>query len=271
MNYEWNFGVSSFWHQNQAIGSRVNAYVNASLMFTWNPLPVWSFIWGVDYTHFSNGFTEIPNVGENAIGMRLAATRSFGNIVQDNKARPLKNKLTEKKFLKRTTLDVALCGALYKRSVQHNSKIYNVEGNFGVLSLQVSPMYKLTHYLSLGPSFDVVYNEEVNLPSCIAACIPQKNIIKFYRSPFSEQFSAGLSTRVEIHAPIFSVNLGIGHDVIYKGEEQGNLYLIYALKTFVYKSLFLHTGFKYSQASSSHLLFGLGWRLACKGAGLFEM
>jgi hypothetical protein len=145
--------------------------------------------------------------------------------------------------------------------VYHGGTRYNVEGKFGVLSLQVSPMYKLTHYLSVGPSIDLIYDEGLNLTSHVAASIPQENIIKFYRPSFSEQFSAGVSARFEIHAPIFSINMGVGRDLICNGDEQGKFYLIYALKTFVYKSLFLHTGLKSSQASPSHLLLGLGWRL----------
>lgn len=261
LGYEWNFGASFLWHPNPAVTSRVNAYINAGLLLSWVPLPAWSFSTGVDYTHFSNGHTVMPNVGTNAVGLRFAATRSFGNATQETKVSFLKNRLTEKRFLKRTTLDVILCGALYERPVYHGGKRYNVEGKFGVLSLQVSPMYKLTHYLSVGPSIDLIYDEGLNLTSHVAASIPQENIIKFYRPSFSEQFSAGVSARFEIHAPIFSINMGVGRDLICNGDEQGKFYLIYALKTFVYKSLFLHTGLKYSQASPSHLLLGLGWRL----------
>ena len=113
----------------------------------------------------------------------------------------------------------------------------------------------------MGPSIDIQYNEGVNLTDHVAGLHISKREIQFHRPPLSEQLAVGLSARLELGAPIFSVNFGVGHNVIYKGPELGGLYYIIALKSFVYKGLFIHTGFKItSTKSSNNLLFGLGWR-----------
>lgn len=261
LDYEWNFGVSAFWKPNVAVGTKVNAYINAGIMLSWYPLPDWKFSAGLDFTHFSNGDTTLPNVGVNTFGARFTAYRSFGDGFVQTPDRPFQNKLEEKSFLKRTSVDVILCGAWYEETIEYNGKDRKVDGKFGVLSLHVNPLYKLTHYLSVGPSLDVQFNEGINLAGHVAGVNPVTDVMKFHRPPLSEQIGVGLSARVEFYAPIFSINTGVGHNVIYKGEELHGLYYVLALKTFVYQNLFIHTGLKIaSSTSSNNLLLGLGWR-----------
>lgn len=261
LDYEWNFGVSSFWEPNIAVGTKMNAYINAGLLLSWHPLPDWKFSAGLDFTHFSNGDTTLPNVGVNTIGTRLTASRSFGNGLVQAPKKPYRNQLSEISFIKRTTLDVVLCGAWYEESITYRKKDYKIDGKFGVLALHVNPLYKITHYFSVGPSIDIQYNEGINIADHIAGVNKVTNVIKFHRPPLSEQLGAGLSARIEFSAPIFSINFGVGHNVIYKGEELAKLYYILALKTFVYQGLFIHTGLKVTDSTSSNnLLLGLGWR-----------
>ena len=260
-DYEWNFGMSSFWKPSDEVGSKSKLYVNGGLFLSWYPIPEWKFSFGLDYTHFSNGDTVLPNIGTDIYGVRLTASRSFGNGIVQHPDKPYENKLTEKAFLKRTALDVILCGAWNREVVAYNNVNYDIEGKFAVVALHVNPLYKVTHYFSAGPSIDIQYNEGINLTDHVAGRHMAKGDIKFHRPPLSEQLAAGVSARVEFSAPIFSVNFGVGHNVIYKGPELDRLYYIIALKSFIYKGLFLHTGFKItSTTSSNNLLFGLGWR-----------
>lgn len=61
--------------------------------------------------------------------------------------------------------------------------------------------------------------------------------------------------------PIFSVNIGIGHNVFYKGKDTKGFYQILALKTFLTRNLFLHTGYQLSKFKDpNNLMLGLGWR-----------
>ena len=61
--------------------------------------------------------------------------------------------------------------------------------------------------------------------------------------------------------PIFSVNLGVGHNVLYKGEDTSKLYQILALKAFVSRRLFLHVGYQLSNFKDpNNLMLGLGYR-----------
>ena len=260
LDYEWNFGVSPFWKHNEVIGTNCNVYVNGGLLLSWYPIPEWKFSCGLDFTHFSNGDTKFPNLGVNSYGLRLTASRTFGGGVVQSPARPYHNKLTEKSFLKRTSLDLIFCGAWVKDCVNYQGLLYNVDGNFGVLALHLNPLYQVTHYFSVGPSLDIQYNESANLANHVAGRHPTNHDLKFHRPPLSEQLAVGLSARLEFAAPIFSVNFGVGHNFIYNAEEWRGLYYILALKSFLHKGLFLHTGLRIPSNSSINLLLGLGYR-----------
>ena len=62
--------------------------------------------------------------------------------------------------------------------------------------------------------------------------------------------------------PVFALNFGLGHNVIYKGEELCGIYSVLTLKTFVSKKCFLNVGLKMSSREcSNNLMLGLGWRI----------
>ena len=275
LDYEWNFGASFGWNPyapadkdgnggnpaNLVIGTKVNAYVNASLMLSWSPVPEWTIAAGLDYTHFSNGDTYFPNAGIDGLGGRVGVVRSFNGIPASRRGNMRWNDFKGMKFVDRVSVDVIAYGAWNAENVQYGDKGYMLDGKFGVFGLHVNPLYRISSFLSVGPSLDIQYNEGVNLGAHVVGTDPDENEIRFFRPPLSEQLAAGLSLRAEIQMPIFSVNLGIGHNILYKCEELGGIYNFVALKAFVTKSLFAHVGFKASYTeSSNNLMFGIGWR-----------
>ena len=260
LDYEWNFGISSRWDTgNLVVGTRLNAYINASLLLSWHPVPEWTLSAGADFTHFSNGDTTLPNVGVNTLGGRLSAYRTFGPQCQEKRHKS-KN-IKHLKFKERMSLDLTICGAWYEETLTYNDKEYHLDGKFGVLAFHINPLYKLRENLLIGPSIDIQYNEGVNLSGHIAGVNAITDEIRFYRPPLEEQLAAGLSVRIELKMPIFTVNLGIGHNLIYEGAELGGIYNLAVLKTFITENLYLHTGLKINYTSSSNnLLLGVGWR-----------
>lgn len=274
LDYEWNFGLSMGWHPyreadadgnggnpyNLVTGTALNAYINAGLMLSWYPVPEWTLSVGLDMTHFSNGDTTFPNSGVNTIGARISAVRSFGGIPEGER-RPQWDGFGRRGFRDRISLDLTAYGAWNAESVNYMDTEHRVDGKFGILGLQVNPLCSLGRVLALGVSLDVQYAEGVNLSSHIAGMEPGTEALRFYRPTFAEQFGVGLSVRAEFRMPIFSVNLGAGHNVIYRGEELGGIYNIVALKTFLTERLFLNVGLRigYTEASNN-LLLGLGWR-----------
>lgn len=263
LDYEWNFGASFGWHRqkdspfNTIMGTRVNAYVNAGIMISWQPSENWKISAGPDMTHYSNGHTDLPNAGINTIGLRLDAARTFGE------GKALRNavlSMTESRKDGKFSCDITVFGALKKTSVDYNGRNYIVEGRFGTFGLHVNPFYDIHRHFRFGLSVDLNYDESANISDHIAG-MTSVDAIRFFRPPLSEQVSLGLSVRTELVMPIFSVHFGVGHNIIYKGKDLDGLYQIIALKTHIVKGLYIHTGYQFRQFRyPDHLLLGLGWK-----------
>jgi hypothetical protein len=266
LDYEWNFGVSAGWRQNLVVSTKVNAYINLGLMVSWRPAMNWRLFAGLDMTHFSNGDTTLPNVGMNTIGVRLGVLRMFETDVPEKLTDYAEQGSADRetwytKLWNRTSIDVILCGNTNAETLNYNDREYKLDGKFAVVALHVNPLYRITRNVLVGPSIDVQYNEGVNLVYNVAGVNPVTDVIKFHRPPLAQQLAAGLSLRAELQAPIFAVNIGVGHNVIYKGSELGGFYYIAALKTFIAHNAFLHVGLKVCDTeSSNNLLLGLGYR-----------
>lgn len=262
LDCEWNFGLSAGWRDdNPVVGSRVNAYISTALLLSWHPRPEWTFSLGAGLTHFSNGDTALPNAGMNAAEARVSAVRSFRGDGRGHTG--FRGRIPEGSgFMERLSLDVALCGAWNAENVTVDGREHRLDGRFGVLALHVNPLCNITPNILIGPAVDIQYNEGVNLAGHVAGISPVTGEIRFHRPPLAEQLAAGLSLRLEIKMPIFAVNIGIGHNLIYEGAELGGFYNLAVLKAFVTEKLFIHTGLKicYTEASNN-LLIGVGWRL----------
>ena len=94
-------------------------------------------------------------------------------------------------------------------------------GSFGILGLNFNPLYNFSKYFRAGVSLDMQYDESANIGNHVANDYfpSDPDELQFYRPPFREQFSAGLSLRAEIVMPIFSINLGIGKNFFCHGAD----------------------------------------------------
>ena len=71
----------------------------------------------------------------------------------------------------------------------------------------------------------------------------------------------GLSLRAELVMPVFSINVGVGRNLIYSGGDMKGFYQILALKTYITRHLFLHVGYQLSKFKDpNNLMLGLGYR-----------
>ena len=261
LDYEWNFGASFGWHRNEEhplntiIGTKVNAYINGGVMLTWKDDDLAVSI-GPEFTHYSNGQTELPNAGLNVVGLRLNAARIFD---ENTFSRVTECLSKEERKAGKISCDITAFGSLKKCAVSHNGINYKVEGRFATAGIHVNPFYDFHKHFRVGASLDFNYDEAANISSHLAGT--SSGAIGFFRPSPEEQVSLGLSVRAELVMPIFSVHFGIGHNIIYKGSDLAGLYQIIALKTHVTRRLYLHTGYQFRDFHRpDHLLLGLGYR-----------
>lgn len=266
LDYEWNFGASFGWKKhdtftnayNGAVGSNINAYINLGFLINWKLAPRWNLTAGIDLTHFSNGNTHYPNSGVNLIGARIGVVRTFDPATEETSGESVRLPIRER-FQPRFTYDLIIYGATRKRAMLNEGNPYMIPGSFGLVGLNFNPMYNFNRYFRAGVSLDAQYDESANVESHYAGGGPEDP--KFFKPPFREQFSVGFSARGELVMPIFSINLGVGYNVLQQGEDTKGWYQVLALKTSLTRHLFLHVGYQLSKFKNpNNLMLGMGWR-----------
>ena len=264
LDYEWNFGASFGWKEyneetnnfNDVVGSNTNAYINLGFKINWEFAPLWNLTAGIGLTHFSNGNTGYPNSGVNTLGLRLGVVRTLG---RDAKVRGIQPQADE--FKHYISYDLIVYGAVRKKGMAAKNNKFIVPGKFAVAGLNFNPMYNFNRYFRAGLSLDVQYDESANIFEHAAGDGSLGEDTKYYRPSFREQFSIGFSLRGEIVMPIFSINVGIGKNFLCKGKDTNSFYQIFALKTHITKSIFLHVGYQlYKFKEPNNLMLGLGYR-----------
>jgi len=272
-DYEWNFGAAFGWKQydeeknplNMVVGSKTNAYINLGFLLNWQITSNTNLRGGVGVTHYSNGNTSYPNSGVNTIGASIGVAHFFGNNTEKRSSNfPSQNHALHSCI----TYDLIVYGATRKKGVfPEDQSPMLVPGSFAIAGLNLNSLYHFSKYFRAGISLDLQYDESANIGKHIAnTYIPSDpDEIRFYRPPFREQFSAGLSLRGEIVMPIFSINLGIGKNFLCKGDDTNSFYQTFVLKTHITDNIFLHTGYQlYRFKDPNNLMIGLGYRFNAK-------
>lgn len=293
IGYEWNFGASFGWKRvpptddgerlPEGVGSSVNAYIGLAFMLEYQATTRLTLRLGPEIAHYSNGNTSLPNPGVNRLGMRLSATwRLHGNRVSDPVA-------DWSGFKPGMSYDVTFWGAWRKwgytpavNSPYTGSGILEVPGDWAVGGITFNPLYRFNPVVAVGPALDLLYDDGANLSAHYEPMSPV-DAPKFYRQPLRERVMGGLSLRVEISMPVFSVNVGIGHSVFAPRPKRSDVKWVYGdgevlsvidsdlhgfyqtfnLKTRLWRGLYLNTGYRLVDFSKSgNLMLGLGytWR-----------
>ena len=269
-DYEWNFGASFGWKKydaeknpfNTIVGSKVNAYINLGFLFNWQMTNEIALRAGIGLSHYSNGNTNYPNFGVNTLDGRIGVIW----CPQDETKSELKNNrlavIPKYGFKPYISYDLIIYGATKKKGIiwQDGTGMV-IPGNFAVAGFNFNPMYNFNKYFRAGLSLDAQYDESANITDHIANTNTPTDDVKFFRPPFIEQFSLGLSARAEIVMPIFSINLGIGKNFVCRGDDTNSFYQTFVLKTHITNKIFLHVGYQlYKFKNPNNLMLGIGYR-----------
>lgn len=263
LDYEWNFGASAGWKkfdpvdnpEHGPIGSRVNAYINLSILLSYRIDSRWRLMAGVEGTHYSNGNTHFPNSGVNLVGGRIGLAYTIGE--DRSGERPV----AVEPFNPGMGYDLTVYGATRQRAlVEYKGMVPEyIPGSFGVFGMNFAPMYSFNRYLRAGVSADFQYDESANLGKYRVPGSMDEDI-KFYRQPFNKRFSVGLSLHAELTMPIFSINVGLGRNVIANGRDTEIFYQTLALKAYIFKGAYLQAGYQLRDFHEpNNLMLGVGY------------
>lgn len=248
LGYEWNFGLSGGWKENGAVTvSPINAYINVAVLFDWHINRYWSFIFGPEYTHFSNGDTKFPNGGANTTNFRIGARCNISGDNEDGVERIFKSDSENRRFAKNLTYDLTAFGAWRAdRYIDIDGALVIDNSAYAVAGLNFNPLYHFNDHLSAGASLDLIYDASAN---------------RYFNRGWVKHCAAGVSIRGELAMPIFSVNVGAGYNMLRSGPDLKGFYGLFSLKAFLTGSLYLNVGYRLGQTNYAHnMMFGLGWR-----------
>lgn len=262
--YEWNFGASFGWrkcngetyYSNLIVGSNTNAYINLGTGLLWRLNSDCSMTLGADLTHFSNGNTSFPNPGVNMAGIRVGFIRSVGSKLTDIKNRDKDDQETSKR--NKLQFDLTAYCAWRKRVYRGGETPVLLNGHYGVVGLDIAPMWRVSKIFRTGVSADFQWDESTDL-KCHYVSGNTSDDICFYRPPILKQICVGVSGRAELVMPIFSVNVGIGYNLIGPEETRAS-YQLANIKVRFTERLFLNIGYQLLNfQKQNNLMLGLGY------------
>ena len=265
LNYEWNFGISAGWKPydndynsyNGAVGSRMNAYLTAGIYLNWAFSRYFDLIIGGDFTHFSNGNTKFPNAGVNTTGAKIGLVYNF-NREEADLTKPLVTPLIPR-FPRHVSYDLVMFGSWRRKGVYiDDGRQIASPGSYPVAGFNFAPMYNLNYKFRFGVSLDGVYDGSANV--YIEDDMDNVNVRRFCTPEVKHQLALGLSGRAEYVMPYFTINVGLGSNVLGNGDLKG-LYQVFALKVNITRSSFLHIGYNLQNFQTpNYLMLGLGIR-----------
>lgn len=267
LGYEWQFGAAFGWRHEadpadesfKPVSTPVTAHMGLGLKFHYFLNQYWQLSLGLSARHFSNGNTSIPNTGVNLIGASVGITYTLSPA---RDPRPVCFDIADNGNCRLWHLDITAFGAWRKRIISLGTlpEYELCPGKFGVLGLQIYPLRALNRWVAVGPSLDLKWDESAGLqPYWLEGTHGDE--MKFVRPPFAKQLSAGVSAHAELTMPIFSVNAGIGYDLLCPHGDV-RFYQSLALKAFITNTIFLNVGYRLGDFSvPQNLMLGVGVRL----------
>ncbi len=272
-------------YSNLIVGSKINAYINVGAGLQWHLGKDWDMTAGLDLTHFSNGNTSFPNPGVNMAGIRVGITKSFGTA-NDNSPLVARRNSTSESTSKcnhsadtsseynsisenrvandnldrkhRLGYDLTLYGAWRKRVYRGGEEPVLLNGHFAIAGLNFSPMWRVSKIFRAGVSADFQWDESTDLRRHHISGLTADDL-RFRRPPFFNQVSCGISGRAELVMPLFSVNIGMGYNII-APEESRATYQMANLKIRLIRGLYLNIGYQLLDFQrQNNLMLGFGY------------
>ena len=243
----------------------MNAYINAGIYLNWAFSRYFDLIIGGDFTHFSNGNTKFPNAGVNTTGAKIGLVYNFNRTEEELTKSLLRPAIP--RFPRHISYDLVLFGSWRRKGgyIGDGRQIAS-PGSYPVAGFNFAPMYNLGYKFRVGASLDGVYDGSANVYTYMEDYIVDSNgngtppPRQFLKPGIQHQLSLGVSGRAEYVMPYFTIGVGIGANVLGRGDLRG-LYQILALKIGITRSTFLHIGYNLQNFQTpNYLMLGLGFR-----------
>ena len=271
LDYEWNLGLAYGWKKydvmshpdNRVIGSKITAHISVDFYLRYMLSKEWDLNLGASITHYSNGNTSFPNAGLNIAGVKASAAYYF-NRRQESGGRSRENSslFTSHSSLPKWLWDLTFYGAWKRKGIETETGTFAIPGKYGVGGINLNPLYRINRWVNVGPSLDISYDSSANLEIDVHKNLePVEEDV--HMAPWHKRMAVGLSGRVEFVMPYFTINFGIGHNVVNAStDDLKGFYEILALKIHILRKSYIHIGYSlYDFYYPNNLMLGVGLSL----------
>jgi hypothetical protein len=153
---------------NDAIGSRVTVYFNVNFGWTYKWTKEMDIVYGIDFTHFSNGRSNTPNWGLNMFGLNLglryhynANELKLNNDPYTNRSLPSRFKRPERKLNTKVednqSINVYVAGGTVQTYPENEGDSFNEE-RYTTFSAVIDYQHKFNNMHSVSAGLDYFYD-----------------------------------------------------------------------------------------------------------------
>jgi len=227
---------------NIAIGTHLNLYFDASLIYRWYFATHWELINAFGATHYSNGAIKMPNLGLNMFSYRLGFRYHFKYQKKEF------TRLELPKIDKRNSISIFAAGGTKEK--RPNGDIPYSVGSFSIDYLRV---LSLKHKIGLG--FDTFYDE-----SLFEVMDPDSTLNLSTSDIMRYGVHAGFEA--EIYKLMLTIHIGTYIHANYK--DDGSIYQRVALRYLISKNVYANVSLKTSKGVADYVEWGIGYRFYWK-------
>jgi hypothetical protein len=166
-------------------------------------------------------------------------------------------------FPRHLSYDMILFGSWRRKGIIFQDNPIASPDTYGVAGFNFTSFYNFGYRFRAGISADGVYDSSANIytEDYIVPIGGENQGYSFYKPSLKNQLALGVSARAEYVMPYFSVNAGLGVNVIHGGGDLKGLYQILALKIETTRNTFIHIGYNLQNFKDpNYLMLGIGYR-----------
>lgn len=230
---------------NEAIGARAAAYFNLDFGFTYRWTRELDLLYGLDFTHFSNGSTYKPNAGLNLYGINFGLRYNY-NAAQSRKKEDLySNDVLPARFKRPSSSPLKnirgnAVAVLVAGGTAQSEALKGTETLMGVFSGIVEYENRFNEMHAVTGGFDVFYDNRL------------REIVA------SDRWQTGIHAGYDFKFYRFAVKMQFG-TYIGDNKGKGGFFMRPALKYSISKKLFVQLGLKtLNGGAADYIEYGIG-------------
>lgn len=232
---------------NEAIGARAAVYFNIDFGFTYEWTRELDLLYGLDFTHFSNGSTYKPNAGLNLYGINFGLRYNY-NAAQSTKKEDLySNNVLSARFKRPNSSPVRKISGnaisiLLAGGVAQNEVLKGTETVMGVFSGIVEYEFQINEMHAITGGFDMFYDNRLQ------------------ERKASDRWYTGVHAGYDFRFYKFAIKMQFG---TYLGDnkDKGEFFMRPALRYDISKRLFAQVALKtLNGGAADYIEYGIGFR-----------